>query len=252
MIIDAHAHVSPTTYGSAELYLQQLAQGGIERGVISPGGMLDVRHMGDYIRGERKPEPVPKNEYIDEGLRLSQGLYGFACVDPCAPGAGETLERFFQKGFRGLMISPLVHRFGFGDEVLAPLIEICAAHEAPICSHVAFRPGANTDDYVKLARRYPRTPFMLEHMGAGPADTEASAAAATLDNLFVETSLGSYLHIQETVKRAGASKVIFGSEFPLSHPAVELQKLLLLPITGSERDKILGGNIRDLLRIECS
>ncbi|AKT37630.1 amidohydrolase family protein [Chondromyces crocatus] len=252
MIIDAHAHVSPTSYGSAELYLQQLAQGGIAQGVVSPGGMLDVRQMGAYISGQLKPDLVPKNEYVDWGLGLSGGLHGFACVDPCTETAPETLERYLRQGFRGLMVTPLVHKFSFGDDVLAPLMEVCAAHGATVCSHVAFRPGANTADYVRLAERHPNTPFILEHMGAGPADSEATAAATRLDNLYLETSLGSYLHIAETVKRAGASKVIFGSEFPLSHPVVELQKLLLLPISSGERDKILGGNIRHLLRIGCS
>jgi uncharacterized protein len=52
------------------------------------------------------------------------------------------------------------------------------------------------------------------------------------------------------VKKAGAHKVIFGSEYPLSHPAVELKKILLLPITEAERERILSENIRELLRLE--
>lgn len=61
--------------------------------------------------------------------------------------------------------------------------------------------------------------------------------------------MSSYLHVLGTVEKAGASKVLFGSEYPLSHPALELQKILLLPITEAEREQILGGNARNLLRL---
>ncbi|WP_437680076.1 amidohydrolase family protein [Sorangium sp. So ce131] len=250
MIIDAHAHVSPTSYGSTENYLEQLRQGGIQGGVICPGGMLDVRQFNAYITGKSKPDVVPKNDYVDRSLRSNPALYGLVCVDPCAPDATEVAARYLKSGFRGLMVTPLVHKFSFGDDVMAPLASLCGEHEAPIYSHVAFRPGANTCDYVALARRFPKTPFILEHMGAGHVDNEASAAAAELDNLFLETSLSSYLQILLSVKQAGASKVIFGSEYPLSHPAAELQKVLLLPISEGERDKILCGNIRALIRAE--
>ena len=86
-------------------------------------------------------------------------------------------------------------------------------------------------------------------MGALPTDGEAANAAAEMDNFFLETSLSSYLHVVETVKKTGASKVIFGSEFPLSHPALEMKKVLLLPITDGQREQILGGNIRELLHL---
>lgn len=249
MIIDAHAHVSPSSYGSTERYLSQLREGGIQQGVVCPGGMLDVRRMGTYIAGKAKPDTVPKNEYVDQAVEAHPELHGLVCVDPLDPQAAEVVERYLTRGFRGLMVSPLIHKFSFTDEVMAPLASLCGEHRAPIYSHVAYRPGANTPDFVALARRFPGTNFILEHMGAGPVDNEATAAATDLDNLFLETSLGSYLHILESVKEAGADKVIFGSEYPLSHPAAELKKILLLPISERDREKILGENIRELLRL---
>jgi uncharacterized protein len=248
-IIDAHAHVSPTSHGSTENYLEQLRRGGIHQGVICPGGMIDVRRMNDFIAGKSKPEAVPKNEYVAESVHSHPNLFALACVDPTAEHAAQELERLLRAGRLGLMISPLVHKFSFGDESVAALAALCGHYQVPIYSHVAFRPGANTEEYVQLARRFPQTNFVLEHVGMGHADEQAAAAAAELDNFFVETSLANYLHVLGTVKRAGATKVLFGSEYPLSHPAVELQKILLLPITEGEREQILGGNVRNLLRI---
>ena len=252
MIIDAHAHVSPTSYGSTEKYLEVLRQSGIDQAVICLGGMIDVRRMSEYIVGAKKPNDIPHNEYVAKSVENSPMLDGVACVNPCDPEAAHNLDRCLKKGFRGLMVSPLVHKFSFRDANMAELASLCGERGLPVISHNAWRDGANTVDYVALARKFPGTNFILEHMGAPPADMEATEAAAELDNFFLETSLGNYMHILETVKRAGASKVIFGSEYPLSHPAVELKKILLLEISERDRDKILGENIRDLMHLECA
>ena len=84
-------------------------------------------------------------------------------------------------------------------------------------------------------------------MGFGPADQDALQAAVELDNFFLETSTGSFLHIQQAVEKAGASKLIFGSEFPLSHPRVELAKILLLELSEGGLERILGENIQELV-----
>lgn len=251
MIIDAHAHISATDYGSAGIYLSQLKEAGISQGVVVPGGMVDVRKMTDYITGRAKPESlVPNNPYVEDSCRDHPGLLGFACVDPHSPEAAETLEKSFGRGFRGLKLSPLTHQFSFAGKTVAVLADCCGNYGYPVYTHVVFSPGASTARFVALARQFPKTNFILGHMGFGPADQEALEAAAELDNFFLETSTGSYLHIKEAAKRAGPGKVIFGSEFPLSHPAVELKKILLLDLPDGEREKITGGNIRALLGLD--
>lgn len=251
MIIDAHAHLSPTSFGSAEHYLNLLRQSDIAEGIVCPGGMLDVRNMNDFVFGGAPPNATPGNDYVARAVAQSPTLHGVACVNPCDPASVEALARYLDQGFCGLLVSPLIHPFTFADDRMIELATLCAEREAPVISHNGWRPGANTPDFVKLARKVPGATFILEHMGAPPADVEARAAAAELSNFFLETSLGSYLHIVETVKVAGATKVLFGSEFPLSHPLVELSKVLLLPISEREREMILGGNARELFRLDC-
>jgi predicted TIM-barrel fold metal-dependent hydrolase len=250
VIIDAHAHVSATTYGNVGVYLDQLREAGIERGVIVPGGTVDVRRMTDYITGKARPEnPVPDNRYVGEACRAHRAkLWAFACVDPHEPDAAGSLEKSFKQGFCGLKLSPLTHQFSFAGKAVAALAACCGHYGYPVYSHVVYSPGASTARFIALARQFPKTNFILGHMGFGPADREALEATVELDNLFLETSTGSFLHIQEAAKAAGPEKLIFGSEFPLSHPAVELEKVLLLKLSDGGREKILGGNIRALLR----
>lgn len=249
MIIDAHAHLSPTSFGSAENYLKLLRDSGIEKGVVCAGGMLDVRKMNDFVFGSSAPNRAPRNEYVDRSVRQNPELFGVAFVDPADPEAPAELERCLDQGYRGLFVSPLIHRFSFTDDRMIELCKLCGERDLPVISHNGWRPGANTADYVKLARAVPRARFVLEHMGAPPADVEAREAAAELANFYLETSLGSYLHIVETLKATGPSKIVYGSEYPLSHPGVELAKVLFLPLSERERDMVLCENARHLFQL---
>lgn len=251
MIIDAHAHVSNTDYGNVEHYLRQLKASEIQQGIVVPGGMLDVRKMTDYITGAAKAEnPVPDNNYVGESCSKHPSLLkGMTCVNPHAANAVDLLVQGFQQGFRGLKLSPMSHQFSFASKAVAALSSCCGEYGFPVYSHVVFSPGASTVRFINLARQFPGTNFILGHMGFGPADREGLEAAVELDNFYLETSTGSYLHIKEAVKKTGAGKILFGSEYPLSHPAVELQKILLLDLSAADNDRILGGNISQLLQI---
>jgi len=248
-IIDAHAHVSDTSYGNVDVYLQQLQEAGIEQGVIVPGGMLDVRKMTDYITGRAQPEnPVPNNLYVQKTCKAyPRTLWGLICVNPHDDDALFNLENGLKSGYRGLKLSPMSHQFSFASKAVANLAACCGEYGFPVYTHVVYSPGASTARFVALARQFPKTNFILGHMGFGPADREGLSAAVELDNFYLETSTGNFLHIQESVKRAGPDKIVFGSEFPLSHPKAELEKILLLKLPESDQEKILGGNIRALL-----
>lgn len=250
MIIDAHAHLSDTGYGNAALYLDQLRESGIQGGIVVPGGTVDVRRMTDYIIGRAQPENlVADNDYIKKACQAGKPiLAGLYCIDPHEDNAAAKLAEAFQQGFRGLKLSPLTHQFSFASRAVADLAACCGQWGYPLYSHVLYSPGASTSRFVALARQYPQTPFILGHMGFGPADREGLDAAVKLDNFYLETSTGSYLHIKEATARAGAGKIIFGSEFPLSHPKAELEKILLLKLPAADQDKILGANIAGLLQ----
>ncbi|MCH8828120.1 MAG: amidohydrolase family protein, partial [Planctomycetes bacterium] len=114
--------------------------------------------------------------------------------------------------------------------------------------HVLPNPGMRTPDFTDYARRNPGTNFILGHMGFGPFDADAIEFAAELDNLYLETSLGNYLALRDALEKLGPTKLIFGSEFPLSHPRAELEKILLLD--AAAHDAILKTNILRLLQLE--
>lgn len=247
MVIDGHAHVSASDYGNVAALLHQLDQAGIDRALVVPGGMVDVRQMTRVLMGSVRPDPSIPNEQVYSAIdRHSDRIYGLVCINP---RSGSTAIRMMEDGFRhgcrGVKLAPIVHQFGFNEPVLAEVAAACGERGFPLYTHVLPHPGCTTTDYAALAQRWPGTNFILGHMGFGPGDADAIQLAGDLKNLYLETSLGNYLMLREALQRLGPSKLIFGSEFPLSHPGAELAKICLLE--ADAQPSILAGNILRLL-----
>jgi hypothetical protein len=53
--------------------------------------------------------------------------------------------------------------------------------------------------------------------------------------------------LEQAVRRAGAHKVLFGSDGPWLHPGVELEKIRLLRLGAGDEALVLGGNLLRLI-----
>jgi uncharacterized protein len=67
-------------------------------------------------------------------------------------------------------------------------------------------------------------------------------------NVYADTSgVRRFDYIVQAVERAGAHKVLFGSDRPWLHPEVELHKIRVLGLSPEKEALILGKNIMRLL-----
>ena len=88
----------------------------------------------------------------------------------------------------------------------------------PIYSHVVTALVRLLLSLSSFAKQFPKANFIIGHMGF--ADQEAIDAAKSLPNFFLG-DLNRKLLEHSRGRKAGSSKVIFGSEFPLSHPSID-------------------------------
>jgi predicted TIM-barrel fold metal-dependent hydrolase len=69
-----------------------------------------------------------------------------------------------------------------------------------------------------------------------------------LPNLYVDTSgVRRFDYLVDSIRRAGANKVLFGSDGPWLHPGLELRKIQLLGLAPAEERLVLGGNLLRLI-----
>jgi predicted TIM-barrel fold metal-dependent hydrolase len=103
-----------------------------------------------------------------------------------------------------------------------------------------------------LAQQYPDVPFIIPHLGTfadhWTAHLQVIDQLVRFPNVFADTSGVRYWQILVTaVRRAGPRKILFGSDGPLLHPALELYKIKLLRLRPADEALVTGGNILRLL-----
>src|SRR5262245_27487926 len=220
MIIDCHCHAGRgdgltgpwDTIAPLERYLRRAAAAGIDHTVVFPA------FHSDYSVANREVSRI---------VRRSGGrLIGFAFVHAnndrgrVAELIGMAVEDY---GFRGIK----VHRHD------APISrEICEA-AARWCVPVLYDGMSDIAPGELLAEEYPQVNFVIPHLGS--FGDEWAAQRAFLDvlarqaNVYTDTSgVHRFGLLREAVMRAGAEKVLFGSDGPWLHPGIELFKVRAL------------------------
>jgi uncharacterized protein len=103
-----------------------------------------------------------------------------------------------------------------------------------------------------LATEYPDVNFIIPHLSSFSDDWRAQIAFIPMlerhKNVFTDTSgVRRYDLLEMAFSRAGADKIIFGSDGPWLHPKVELEKVFMLTSNNNELQKMLAGNFLRLI-----
>lgn len=238
-IIDCHCHAGHgdrmtapwNTVAPLDQHLRRARAAGIRRTVVF------APFHSDYAAANEEVARIV--------ARRPEELVGFAFVHPTrdAGRIGAMVGRaVVRHGFRGIKVH--------GKDAL-PTRELCeTAHRfrVPILVDVVGR--AHVVDM--LAPQFPGVNFIIPHLGSFGDDFRAHQAVidqlVRYPNVYADTSgVRRFDYLVEAVARAGARKVLFGSDGPWLHPGLELHKIRLLGLPRAEEALILGGNAARLL-----
>jgi len=100
-------------------------------------------------------------------------------------------------------------------------------------------------DVIRVARKYPEFPFVIAHCGRWCDATREGITR--VDNVYIDTSIAPLFLIRKSLSIVGADRVLFGSDYPYSHPRIELEKILLLNLPDDKTEAILSGNFSRLV-----
>jgi predicted TIM-barrel fold metal-dependent hydrolase len=172
-------------------------------------------------------------------------FYGFAFVNA---------ER--DQGRVSELISTAVNEYGFvgikvhrhDSRITREVCESARAFSLPVLYDVM----GEVTVVELLAAEYPDVSFIIPHLGSFSDDWRAQLALidhlTRHSNIYTDTSgVRRFDLLEQTIKRAGAHKVLFGSDGPWLHPAVELAKIRALRLTADEDELVLGGNFLRLI-----
>jgi predicted TIM-barrel fold metal-dependent hydrolase len=240
MVIDSHCHAGKgeamtapwNTDAPLEPYLRRARAAGIDRTVVF------AVFSKDYAKGNAQVARIVE--------RYPGRLIGFAFVHPNRD-AGRTFRMLDQAigrwGFRGIKVH--------GHEAM-PTREVCEAaraFRAPMIVDVAGRASV----IEMLAPEFPDVNFIIPHLGSFADDWRAHQQVidqlVRYPNVYADTSgVRRFDYVVQAVRRAGARKILFGSDGPWLHPGIEIHKIRLLGLPADQEALILGGNAARLMR----
>jgi predicted TIM-barrel fold metal-dependent hydrolase len=239
MIIDFHCHAGQgdrltapwNTNAPLDRYLPRARAAGIRRTVVIPAG------HSDYSTANAELARIV--------ARHRGRLIGFASVHSNRD-AGRIHEMVrtavTRYAFRGLKVH------GYDAPATREVCEAVRAFRIPMLVDVVGR--AYLVDL--LASQYPDVNFVIPHLGSFMDDLRAQQQVVDqlvrFPNVYADTAgIRRFDFIVQAVRRAGAHKVLFGSDGPWLHPGVELYKIRMLRLPAREEALIMGGNARRLL-----
>jgi uncharacterized protein len=143
-----------------------------------------------------------------------------------------------------------VYGIGFDDARTAALVEVAAEAGHPVYAVSLPRPGSRTEDLVTLARSFAGVTFVFGHCGCVGIDAAGIAAVAPQPNIVAETSGCFSVIARLALQQLGAERVLFGTEYPLQHPQVELAKFACLGLAAPLWCAVAWTNAHRLLHEE--
>ena len=239
MIIDCHCHAGEgdgltgpwDTRASLKNFMRWSKDAGITRTVLFAAFHTDYRQANRAVA--RIVERHPNR------------FFGFAFIH-AERDRGRVRELVREAVERHGFVGLKVHRYN--ARITREICSVARAYHLPILYDVM----GEVSVCELLASEYPEVPFIIPHLGSFADDWKAQQAfidpLARHPNIFTDTSgVRRFDLLSEAVRRAGAGKILFGSDGPWLHPGVELAKVRALGLSRGDEALVLRGNFLRLI-----
>jgi len=259
VIVDCHMHVWPDHIADA---MQAQRPSGMSLrfdGKVS--GLLATMDESGVDKGLAlgvgiKASVVAKtNEFIGSVPR--DRLIPFGTVHP-ELSVEENLKHLRDNGIVGVKLHPLFQDLSLADPKVHEILAALAEEGMPVVSHV----GAGGDEAAnergrpellrRLADQLPDLELIACHFGGyhllDEAEDHVVGSSVTLETSWPPTLAElEPERVVALIRRHGADRVVYGSDWPMADPAAEIAAIRGLGLTPEEEDGILGGNLARIL-----
>ena len=161
----------------------------------------------------------------------------------------EARRTIFSLGLSGIRLFNTDENFtsGWGGGIDSPqahlVFDIIKGHGIPVFIEGGYPFGV----IGSLASKYPDVPIIASGTGYGNI-AEAMLTVKKNDNLYLDMStLDSMDGVEILTRNIGADRIIFGTGLPYNAPSVGLLMVQTADVTDREKERILSGNMLDIL-----
>ncbi len=269
MVIDEHVHVTPDQLAaaSAKAFADRNKWSWIYDGTIGTllrlmdeAGIAKAIITNNVVNADFVPKA---NDFTAAKVKEHPDrLAGFIFIHPDYKDASGEVERCAKNGFKAIKINGSLLQFFPEDERMDKVYKKAMELGVPIMTHcgpnvenfwkgtkeIKERQYAEPKSFVPMLKRYPELKLVLAHFaGATHYYTDALEVLDQFPSVMVDTSM--VLHKMSTdeatkfIKRIGADRVMFGTDYPGHSLAENIALVKALGLTEEEKRKIFSQNV---------
>jgi len=241
MIIDMHNHIGLSFTDGAEGRVEEL-RSIMKSCRISQSNIFAINSDDVGVTYE-KP-----NDMISKICRKHpKQFFGFCRVQPKSGSkAVKEIERCLKKGLRGIKLHPQSDDFFLED--CHKVFEAASRFKCPVILHTEHHVTRHPRYWEKIFKQYEDVVFILAHAGKDMY-LHAGEISRELRNVYLDTSTLSFNRTRTIIEMAGVDKIVFASDYPYSHPLMEIQKIKLIVKDKNSLDKIFYKNAKRILKL---
>ena len=226
--------------GRVETLLDYGTRAGVEKFVILPVSLrpTNTRHINDFIIGEVAKQPR---------------FFGYGTIHAGMQDLCEEVEYIQNNGLLGIKMHTDCQVFPIDDPRLFPVYDM-VQDKLPILFHM----GDQRYDYShpkrlrKVLDLFPKLQVIAAHFG-GYTMYELAAEELKDKDCFFDVS-SSLMFMEEGVaeryiNRHGAERFVYGSDYPMWNPVVEMERFQRLKLTDTQKEQIAHITAEQILGI---
>lgn len=259
MIIDAHAHIYPSSIAARAVHAIAAAYGvednymagaGTAQHLIAQGEPAGVTNYIVHSVATTPHSVASINDSIAAECAAHPEFIGFGTMHQDFDDMEAEVARIEALGLRGIKIHPDMQRVNMDDERWMKLYEIIEGR-LPIVIHC----GDYRYDYsnpvrlLKILKAFPKLKVDAAHFGAWSrfdVGFDVLKDAPNPERLFCDTSSSMFFvgqrHLVELTRAWGVERIMFGSDYPMWDPSSELEQFITAGFTEDELELLLSKN----------
>lgn len=262
MIIDFHTHIFPDKIADtvmetlaanarveyrapakASALAENMDRAGVDKSVVLNIATKESQHE-NILRFAKKTD--------------SERLISFGSVLPFSASALEYVWKISDEELKGMKFHPALQRCDADDERIFPVYDLARALNLIVVFHSGWDPSypdemrTSPSMLLNILNNFPGLKIVAAHLGGLHLAREVYELLAGKADLYFDTAFTADPWLdremfRSIIRRHGADKILFGSDYPWHLPQMELELIDSLGITEEEKGLILGENAARLL-----
>ncbi len=261
-VIDSHCHIYPekiaekAVAGTDKFYDTVAACLGTPADLLKVNEQAGIDHSLVQSVATTPKQVQSINEFIASTVSDSPDkLTGLGTLHPNSEDLRADVEHLIALGLKGVKLHPDIQNFKVDDYRCLKIYELCEEFSLPILMHTGDKryDNSNPNRLIPILEIYDHLTVIGAHFGGWSIWEEASHVLCDIPNLYVDCSSAmpwiSDEKTVEIIRRYGAERVLFGTDYPMWSPVNELDRFMNLPLTEEEKRMILSENVRKVYEL---